>query len=703
MAGMSAPLRDVLITEELVHRSVREPNYKAENSTLQELAEALAQEPQDLLERLPQMAVDLCHADSAVLSILENAGGEETFRWATAAGKLREYRGRVCRRLSSFSASCLERGTPQLYSFPTRSYSDAADLPLTLTEVLVVPLHMQSDGAGTLWIAHHDASRQFDATDMRIMLTLVAFGAGAVSVLKSMTERRHAESEQRESEDHFRAIADAAPVLIWSAAPDQSFDYFNQRWSDFAGRATESEIRSWLAADAVHPDDRERRRDAYGASFTERRRIQIEYRLLRHDGTYRWMLDQGAPRFDRTGKFLGYVGSCLDITEQKQHEDQVRQSQKLESLGVLAGGIAHDFNNLLTGILGNASLGLDSVPSESPLRPRLQDIIEASERAANLTKQLLAYAGKGRFFIEPLDISALVRGIGHLLESSIPKSAQLRMALATDLPCVVGDVSQLQQLVMNLVMNGAEAIAEGENGTVLVAVGAQEIDDAYIQSTIWTTGDLEPGRYVTLEVQDDGCGMDEPTIARIFDPFFTTKFTGRGLGLAAVMGIVRGHKGALKVYSTPGRGTTFKVLLPASDQTPVRDVDSDPGLWRGAGIVLVIDDEAVVRRTAKASLVQYGYSVVLAENGLEGVARFREMAERIALVLLDMTMPVMGGEEALRQLRLLNPNVPIILSSGYNEVETIRRFTGKGLAGFIQKPYTSTQLAKTVKDVLNRK
>jgi hypothetical protein len=213
MAGMSAPLRDVLITEELVHRSVREPNYKAENSTLQELAEALAQEPQDLLERLPQMAVDLCHADSAVLSILENAGGEETFRWATAAGKLREYRGRVCRRLSSFSASCLERGTPQLYSFPTRSYSDAADLPLTLTEVLVVPLHMQSDGAGTLWIAHHDASRQFDATDMRIMLTLVAFGAGAVSVLKSMTERRHAESEQRESEDHFRSLSGVLPPI----------------------------------------------------------------------------------------------------------------------------------------------------------------------------------------------------------------------------------------------------------------------------------------------------------------------------------------------------------------------------------------------------------------------------------------------------------------------------------------------------------
>ena len=268
---------------------------------------------------------------------------------------------------------------------------------------------------------------------------------------------------------------------------------------------------------------------------------------------------------------------------------------------------------------------------------------------------------------------------------------------------IEGDAGQLHQLVMNLVINGAEAIGPDQNGILLVTTGVQDVDDAYLK-TAFSPVEIQPGKYVTLEVHDTGCGMDEGTIQRIFDPFFTTKFTGRGLGLAAVQGIVRGHRGALKVYSTPGRGTTFKVLLPCSDQSQVESGPTDSQqLLGGTATILVIDDEPLVRRTTKSMLEHYGYTVVVAESGKEGVDLFNVLTDRVSLVLLDMTMPIMNGEETLRHLKTSQPDVKVILSSGYNEVEAIQRFTGKGLAGFIQKPYSAAALAEKVKMALEER
>jgi signal transduction histidine kinase/CheY-like chemotaxis protein len=389
------------------------------------------------------------------------------------------------------------------------------------------------------------------------------------------------------------------------------------------------------------------------------------------------------------------------LEELARQEERLRQSQKMESIGILAGGIAHDFNNILTGVLGNASLALTSLSAGSPNHLRLQEILEGTESAAHLTRQLLAYAGKGQFVLEPVDLSEQVRAISGLIRMSIPKRVDLRLVLTDGLPCIEGDSSQIQQIIMNLIINGAEAIPEGRVGTVIVTTGVQDVDEEYLRAAMFVTP-VNTGTYVALEVQDSGVGMDEPTQARVFDPFFTTKFAGRGLGLAAVMGIVKGHNGALKIYSTPGRGSTFRVLLPGTGQSrPIAvTAKTDPRVLRGTGTVLVIDDEAMVRRVAKAALERFGYSVILCEGGPEGVALFGSQASEITVILLDMSMPTMGGEETFRHLRSIRPDVKVILSSGYNEVEATSRFTGIGLAGFIQKPYTCTRLAQVIRSVL---
>jgi PAS domain S-box-containing protein len=394
-----------------------------------------------------------------------------------------------------------------------------------------------------------------------------------------------------------------------------------------------------------------------------------------------------------------FIGILRDVTERKRMQEHLRQTGKLESLGVLAGGVAHDFNNLLVGILGNASLAFETLSPENPVRGILREVVTASERAALLTRQLLAYAGKGRFVIEPLDLSALVKEISNLVRTSIPRSVTVRLELSETLPRIDGDAGQLQQLIMNLVINGAEAIGEDIAGTVLVTTGTQEVDESYIRTTFTGEG-IRPGSYVTLEVHDTGCGMNEATLGRIFDPFFTTKFTGRGLGLAAAIGIVRSHKGALKVYTTPNRGTTFKVLFPASEIAIRPPESSRPTLPSAGGTILVVDDEEVVRRMVKATLERHGFKVLIAQNGQEAVEAFRLFANEIAVVLLDMTMPVMSGQEALRELKAVRADVKVILSSGFNEVEAVQRFRGKVLAGFIQKPYTAAALVQKIQDTL---
>ncbi len=391
-----------------------------------------------------------------------------------------------------------------------------------------------------------------------------------------------------------------------------------------------------------------------------------------------------------------------DITERKRFERQLQHTQKLESLGLLAGGIAHDFNNLLTGILGNASLGLTEEPNSPQSHRYFRQIVSASQRAADLTRQMLAYAGKGRFVVERIDLSQLVREIEPLIHTSVPRMVAIQLDLASGLPAIEADAAQIQQLVMNLIINGAEAIGEGQAGSVVVRTETRDLNAEEIQRE-FPSNHLAPGKYVAIEVRDTGAGMDEETQARIFDPFFTTKFQGRGLGLAAVSGIVRSHKGALRVYSSPGRGTSFQVLLPAlADPVPGITSAGIPTVAPAAGAVLFIDDEESIRTLAKSALERNGWRVLVAANGAEAVQRFEEDQEEIALVILDLAMPVMGGEETLARIKAVRAGVPVLISSGYGETEAARRFAGQDIAGFLQKPYTVNQLMEAIAIVLGR-
>jgi len=406
--------------------------------------------------------------------------------------------------------------------------------------------------------------------------------------------------------------------------------------------------------------------------------LDREERFATREGGAGWFLTSKVPLRDAEGQVIGLVGISRDITAEKQAAEErlrlqrkLEETQKLESLGVLAGGVAHDFNNLLTGILGNASLVKMLLPPASSMAACVDEIEKASLRAADLCKQMLAYAGKGRFVIKRIDLSALIEDSAQLLRLSVGKTALLKFELAPHLPAVSADATQIQQILMNLVINASEAIGE-RNGTITVGTGRLRADRAYLAGT-FLAPDLPEGDYVYLEVGDTGCGMNKETLAKIFDPFFTTKFLGRGLGLAAVLGIVRGHKGTLKVTSEPDRGSTFRLLLPCAGEAPERVhgeymAASD---WHGSGTVLVVDDEETVR-TASARLLQsFGFTALLAVDGEKGVETFRQNAEAIVLVLLDLSMPRKDGAEAFREIRGIRGDARVLLMSGLDRKSVV--------------------------------
>jgi two-component system cell cycle sensor histidine kinase/response regulator CckA len=407
----------------------------------------------------------------------------------------------------------------------------------------------------------------------------------------------------------------------------------------------------------------------------------------------------------------GAVMIVRDLTQQRlaestqrENEQALQQAQKLESIGVLAGGIAHDFNNLLTGIMGNAGLARRAITAgrTEQAANRLRDVLSASERAADLTRQLLAYAGKGRFVVLPVDLARLVSEVSTLIRASLSKKITLVIDVPEDCPLVEADRAQLQQLVMNLVINGGEAIGD-EPGTLSVRVRTEHFTERRERPRA-EGFPIVTGDYVRIDVTDTGAGMDEETRSRIFEPFFTTKFLGRGLGLSAALGIVRGHRGAISVRSEPGQGTTFTVLLPV--QRELRRTERVSGHSvvdreiHGSGTILVADDEEGVRSLVASVLGDAGYTVELTADGAQAVERLRRLGDDVRLVLLDLTMPILSGAETATELRLIQPEIPIIAMSGYGDIEVMQRFSEAGVTDFLPKPFTPDQLAAKVRDAL---
>jgi two-component system cell cycle sensor histidine kinase/response regulator CckA len=451
----------------------------------------------------------------------------------------------------------------------------------------------------------------------------------------------------------------------------------------------------WLL-ESVHEDDRERVRDV----FLRARPGALEFRIVRADGAVRHVVCHARAGFDASGKPVRLYGAVQDVTERveaeaarRELEARMQEAQRLESLGVLAGGIAHDFNNLLVGVLGNAGLAALELPPHSPARLLIDQIEIAARRAAELTKQMLAYSGRGQFVVQPLDLRVVVREMSALLETAIPKNVAVEYELAEQLPAVRADVAQIRQLVMNLITNAADAIGDA-GGTIAIRIGRRQADAAFLAGYSLSEG-LPEGAYVTLEVSDDGIGMDAETLSRIFDPFFTTKFSGHGLGLAAALGIVRGHHGAIRVESEVGRGSRFSLLLPA-----VEDVAEEPGApgsaeaaWRAAGTILVVDDEEIVRRAARRILSTAGLEVVEAAGAAEALDLLSTAPERFDAAVIDLVMPGMSGAELVAALHEVVPGLPVVLTSGYDARAVVERLAETGAeTDFLQKPYHPREL-----------
>jgi two-component system, cell cycle sensor histidine kinase and response regulator CckA len=568
--------------------------------------------------------------------------------------------------------------------------------------------------------------------------------AGMRSFLLDITEQRRAAHALRDSEKRYRHLVEHASDIIYQADLQGRFRVFNPTASRLLGYNPE-ELAGRKYLELICPDYRRQAHHFYREQLARRTaHTYFEFPALAKDGRELWF-GQNVELIEEGGRPVGFEAIARDITPQRKAEErqrlareelelrvqqrtaqlqlahdlllrgieerqqaeqqrrrleeQVQHAQRLESLGVLAGGIAHDFNNLLAAIMGYAALALQELPSRSRTHTHIEEVLSAAKNAAELTQQMLAYSGRGRFRLQPIDLSRLIGEVTRLLGSVISKKANLRLDLEPLLPAVNADPAQLRQVLINLITNASDALGE-QPGSIEVTTGALS---AAVQQIAALDPEhfLPPGRYVFIEVRDTGCGMDAATRARMFDPFFTTKFTGRGLGLAAVLGIVRGHGGTLDVESEPGRGTRFRVVFPVTEQT-AREEEAAPSPhvpWHSSGTILVVDDEPYVRDLAREVLGRAGLTVLTADDGNAAVACYAEHHDEIRAVILDLTMPGMDGAEVFEHITGIRPDAQIILCSGYNMAELTSRFGERGPAAFLRKPYMPAELMQAVRAV----
>jgi PAS domain S-box-containing protein len=540
-------------------------------------------------------------------------------------------------------------------------------------------------------------AREFKQTDDALF-------ARNVALESEISEHRATETALSESDDRFLKAFHATPTpMSVTSLPDGRFIEVNESFVRVCGHPREaligrrgSDFNMWLEP---------QQRDAFIARLQAEGTVGgLEAEFETRGGEHWTGLVSGVV-VTHSGEPC-VVWNALDITERKRaeaaHRDlerRILQAQKLESLGVLAGGIAHDFNNLLVGILGNADLALRETESSPSAKKRIAEIRKAAQRAAELTRQMLAYAGKGQLSRGRLNLPDLIGETARLMRSAMPKNTRFELCPSPDPIWIEADETQIGQVVMNLITNAAESCVAG-GGEVRVTTGVVEADRAYLDGSHFDNT-LPEGSYAFVEVADTGCGMDEATLKRIFEPFFSTKFTGRGLGLAASLGIVRRHEGALRVTSAPGGGTTFRVLFPLAAAEPAPQPVARAAVeWEGAGRILVVDDEEDVRSVAEEMLRSIGFDPITVPGGTEAIQQLQRHGDSLVAALLDMTMPDMDGETTFSELRRVRADVPIVLSSGHGLEHGSRWADGKTRVAFLAKPYTVDGMRETFRRLL---
>jgi PAS domain S-box-containing protein len=519
-----------------------------------------------------------------------------------------------------------------------------------------------------------------------------------------VTERRKFEEVLAEEQNRAKNIIEGTNAGTWDWNVQTGEVILNERWAEIIGRSLSelgpTTIKTW--AKYLHSEDRSNARSQLDLHFSgENDYYDVQFRQPHKDGHWVWVNARGkVVEWSNDGKPLRMSGTHIDITKSKELEKRISKIEKMESLGILAGGIAHDFNNLLQGVIGGAELALMYLEPPSPVYENIQTIISSANKATDLSKQMLAYSGKGKFNIQNVDLQKITDAIVDQLNKSLSKNLVLKSKVSNDVPAIRGDISQVSQSIKNLVINASEAIGDN-SGDINILVGTKICDNFYLNE-IEMEENLIEGEYVFIEVSDTGCGMNRETISKLFDPFFTTKFTGRGLGLSAVQGTMRGHKGAIHVDSQFGKGSTFTLLFPIhkeSEKKIEQEIVAD-NTFVPTGKVLLVDDDEIPRVIGKRMLEKIGFEVLTANNGVEALPIYKENIDQISLVILDLTMPEMNGEETFVELNKINKDVKVIVSSGYDEHEVANRFVGKSVVGFCQKPYKYQTLKKKIIEIL---
>lgn len=671
---------------------------------------------EDLLEQIIARAAQLGGTEHGYVFLLSQGktSAEREMIMRVGIGAYNGFKGTKANRGIGLAGTVWQTGEPLVVddyrNWSGRLASSSRDI---LRAVAGVPLKSGAQTVGVIGLAYLEEGRVFGTSEMQALMRFAELAAIALdnaslyqAANTELKERKRAEEEVRRAESFLSTVVDNLPYMIFvKDAQDLRFVRFNKAGEHLLG--TPSSAMIGRNDYDLFPSDEARffeKKDR--ETLASRQLVDIPEEPIDTPNGKRFLHTKKIPIVDADGQPKYLLGMSEDITEKKLEQERQRaferklqETQKLESLGVLAGGIAHDFNNLLVSILGNVGLVLVDLDPDSPVREPVEQIKIAAQRAADLTRQMLAYSGKGRFVMQRINLNSVITEITQLLQVSISKNASLRFSLSGNLPPIEGDVTQVRQVLMNLIVNASDAIGD-KPGTISITTGMVNADREYL-ATSFMAPELPDGRYAFVEVSDDGIGMDKETQAKIFDPFFTTKFTGRGLGLAAVLGIVRGHGGAIRVYSEAGQGSVFRILFPIKDAPhETNNTPTDQLKAKGNGSVLVIDDEEVVRNVTKRMLSRLGYTPLLAEDGPGGIEEFKSHQVEIVCVLLDMTMPRMSGEETLEHLKTIRPDVRVLLMSGYSEQEASNRFSDKGVSAFMQKPYTPQDLQEKLNQIL---